>query len=72
METLRIRVHLLGGQTLETVVESIEEPEDYARNLAASLTKMPRQFTALAEIAFHTNAIAGFDVDTYEVERKEQ
>lgn len=62
--TLRIRVHLLGGQTMQGIAESSLEPEEYAANLRDSLNRAGRGFITIGELGFHTNAIAGFDVDT--------
>lgn len=63
-ERLRIRVHLLGGQSMDVAIDSSDEPEEYAKSLASRLTSAGRQFISIGHVAFHTNAIAGFDVDT--------
>ena len=64
MGRLSVFVHLLGGKSMETFVESALEQEEYAADLAKRLNAAPRGFFVLNDIVFHTNAIAGFDVDT--------
>jgi hypothetical protein len=64
METLRIRVHLLGGQSMETSISSPLEPDEYAAAFASRMNQAPRSFITIEEIGFHTNAVAGFDIDT--------
>jgi len=62
--TLRVRIHLLGGQTMETSTESPLEPDEYAAAFASRMNQAPRSFITIEEMGFHTNAVAGFDVDT--------